>query len=1323
MRTFSVLMTILIGSSQVGASSPEGLTFQGRIIKPNGNHLEATSVLLNVKILSPSDDCVLLEENHTVPMNDTAGVFSVVIGAGLRTGADKGFNLLQVFKNSGSLTGLTCMTSGATQYNAQSGHSRRVRITFNDGTETVTLSSDFIVRSVPYATIADSIQGKGPSDFVQVNTEGTKVLSQANLEQIFDGSSFTELAALIAGTSSQYAKSTALPVSGGSLNMSSAGRDILVRDTPTSGDSAVNKDYVDAAIAGAAPGAHTHDAADIASGVLNAARIPTGTDSTKLPLAGGTLTGALTMSGQNILATGHITMSPEMTINLGTYDNTQEDALDDGLGLADKGKFWYNTSSNQLKFWNGTAVVALGSAGSGIQSFNGATGNNQTLQLGTAGNAPAISAAGDVHTLNIPEASNTAKGVMSTGAGLTAASGVVAPDFGSGLGKVTQGNDDRLNPAPVIGDALSFIRMNAGGTAYEVRTPVQVKSDLGLGTMATATATDYLDKAGNLSGLANAGTARTNLGLGSMSTETATDYLSKAGNLSGLANAGTARTNLGSTATGDALFTAANAGAGRTALGLGTMATATATDYLDKAGNLSGLANAGTARTNLGLGTISTEAAADYLSKAGNLSGLADAAASRTNLGLGTMAVETASNYVQTSRTVSAGTGLTGGGDLSANRSIAADFGTGAGKVTEGNDARLSPTPILADAGKMVRVNAGGTGYEVVAPGGGGDFMKDGSVTMTGNIKLGGKFLSNDGHDEGVSVANDGKVGVGINNQSALLQVGKSSNDASGIPTTIESAYYLGLGGREYEDNSYRLIGYGYKGTGSTHFPAYSGFQEMNTSGATYGDLVFGTRPNDSDVAPSERLRITSAGNVGIGNISPAATAILDITSTTKGLLIPRMTEAQRDAISSPATGLQVYNTDDNRINFYNGSAWTELSTGSGYVVDSRTITPGTGLTGGGDLTANRSLAVDFGTGAGKVVQGNDNRLAPAPTGLGGQFVRVNAGATAYETVALGTMATATATDYLDKAGNLSGLVNAGTARANLGLGTAATAASTDFIAAVAPGTSGNVLTSNGTIWTSSALPVATAAVKGIMETGAGLVVSSGEVTPDFGSGIGKVVQGNDDRLNPAPVIGDALKIPRINSGGTAYEVVTAGTILSSGGAVVNGGNTLAATLTIGTNDAQSLAFETNNATAITILNGGNVGIGTTNPSDNLQVVGTDNDIAQFKSSATDFSRIGVNVPTDSDAQISFQENDTTKWSIGNDGSDSDKFKIRTGFGAFGTAADKFTIDASGNIGVGTTSPAAKLDISSGGNPALLVGADDSATTRTDATNKTARIG
>ena len=56
-------------------------------------------------------------------------------------------------------------------------------------------------------------------------------------------------------------------------------------------------------------------------------------------------------------------------------------------------------------------------------------------------------------------------------------------------------------------------------------------------------------------------------------------------------------------------------------------------------------------------------------------------------------------------------------------------------------------------------------------------------------------------------------------------------------------------------------------------------------------------------------------------NIAPSAA--LEINSTSKGFLPPRMTTAQRDAISSPAQGLVIYNTTTNRLNGYNGSNWS----------------------------------------------------------------------------------------------------------------------------------------------------------------------------------------------------------------------------------------------------------------------------------------------------------------------------------------------------------------------------------------------------------------
>jgi hypothetical protein len=58
---------------------------------------------------------------------------------------------------------------------------------------------------------------------------------------------------------------------------------------------------------------------------------------------------------------------------------------------------------------------------------------------------------------------------------------------------------------------------------------------------------------------------------------------------------------------------------------------------------------------------------------------------------------------------------------------------------------------------------------------------------------------------------------------------------------------------------------------------------------------------------------------------TPDATSIFDLQSTTKGFLPPRMTTTQKNAIASPATGLQVYDTTLNRPCFYDGTTWITL--------------------------------------------------------------------------------------------------------------------------------------------------------------------------------------------------------------------------------------------------------------------------------------------------------------------------------------------------------------------------------------------------------------
>ncbi|MEX0810811.1 MAG: hypothetical protein WD048_01260 [Chitinophagales bacterium] len=66
-------------------------------------------------------------------------------------------------------------------------------------------------------------------------------------------------------------------------------------------------------------------------------------------------------------------------------------------------------------------------------------------------------------------------------------------------------------------------------------------------------------------------------------------------------------------------------------------------------------------------------------------------------------------------------------------------------------------------------------------------------------------------------------------------------------------------------------------------------------------------------------------GNVGIGTLTPDSSAILDLESTEKGFLQPRMSTAERDLINDPATGLAIFNVDDSTHQYYNGTCWINV--------------------------------------------------------------------------------------------------------------------------------------------------------------------------------------------------------------------------------------------------------------------------------------------------------------------------------------------------------------------------------------------------------------
>lgn len=95
-------------------------------------------------------------------------------------------------------------------------------------------------------------------------------------------------------------------------------------------------------------------------------------------------------------------------------------------------------------------------------------------------------------------------------------------------------------------------------------------------------------------------------------------------------------------------------------------------------------------------------------------------------------------------------------------------------------------------------------------------------------------------------------------------------------------------------------------------------------------------------------VNFQSNGSLVVGGSSADASSIIDITSTTKGFLPPRHTTTQMNAVSSPATGLAVYNTDATMGLNYNGSAWKSIGVVSGSKTATGTATTTFTVTFGG---------------------------------------------------------------------------------------------------------------------------------------------------------------------------------------------------------------------------------------------------------------------------------------------------------------------------------------------------------------------------------------
>lgn len=213
-------------------------------------------------------------------------------------------------------------------------------------------------------------------------------------------------------------------------------------------------------------------------------------------------------------------------------------------------------------------------------------------------------------------------------------------------------------------------------------------------------------------------------------------------------------------------------------------------------------------------------------------------------------------------------------------------------------------------------------------------------------------------------IAQSGHVGVGTSTPHNVLDLGN------------------GFGATITDSNGKKLAIYNDAGGAD--------FYGLGVNGAT---LQFHAGAGKQDSAAMVVNKVNR--NVGIGTNTPDASARLDVSSTTQGVLVPRMTFAQKTAISTPATGLMIYQTDSNKGFWnYDGARWTPVKNSYGNV---RTVTNNTTLNSADQTVAgnNSSGNITFTLFSPSLVpKGYQLNLINANGGVYGIFIGIPGGIT-----------------------------------------------------------------------------------------------------------------------------------------------------------------------------------------------------------------------------------------------------------------------------------------------------------------------------------------
>ncbi|MES3036828.1 MAG: hypothetical protein V4736_02895, partial [Bdellovibrionota bacterium] len=164
------------------------------------------AAIIRIQILNPSATCILYDEQQTVDTNTTSGSFNIRIGSELGDtkrvgGSDPGNTVFSVYQNKAPMPAGGCGT-----YTPTAGDGRLLRIIVTPSSTGVpeTLTPDMNLDGTPLALVAETLQGKGRDDFLNLNT--VVPLTQSNVENVFSATNYPIMAAILDGTTTTYEK-------------------------------------------------------------------------------------------------------------------------------------------------------------------------------------------------------------------------------------------------------------------------------------------------------------------------------------------------------------------------------------------------------------------------------------------------------------------------------------------------------------------------------------------------------------------------------------------------------------------------------------------------------------------------------------------------------------------------------------------------------------------------------------------------------------------------------------------------------------------------------------------------------------------------------------------------------------------------------------------------------------------------------------------------------------------------------------------------------------------------------------------------------------